>query len=259
MRFLFIIVTVISITNGLGQSYFGGKIGTYDIELSLERLPGLDSVIGKYNYAEKTSSLQLKGSLLPENVIYLVESVDEKETGFFYLYFHGQNISGYWTNGDNHYDVNLNYKSGKTDLEPTLPQIHDSINMLSIEGMYDQTESVIDLYDIDNHNFTFGTNGGSIAVSNARGDSCLITFDLVCGPTYHIATFGGYAHLTGFRVYEFNKPLYGDSPCQLKFVFQNGRMILEQNSSPSDCGFGARAYTGGLFTKVSNTPQEIEH
>lgn len=47
---------------------------------------------------------------------------------------------------------------------------------------------------------------------------------------------------------------FGDEPCLVKLAFQPNKVMVEQNGSPTGCGFGFNVEPDGTYIKVSSKP-----
>ena len=107
----------------------------------------------------------------------------------------------------------------------------------------------------DNPQLEVAFNGGCVNVERLSDDEIKVGFNLICGPTYHMAYFAGKAKKIGENKYESKGATeYGDpdNPCHLIFTFKDKVLTIDQESSSMACGFGARAYAGGEFIKVND-------
>ncbi len=231
--------------------------GKYGIEMELEKSTDKENPIGgKYNYSGKTAFLTLKGLMYSDNIIYLEEFNSKgKQTGTFYLEWEEGKWKGIWTGNEKHFDVVLEVTSGdyKQFREFDFAKLNKSCNS-SITGSYANDYYFLnDMWLHETGAMEVGFNGGVVSVEEVHKDTIKVQFELMCGPTYHVAFFDGYAIKKGKNVYEFNQSLYGDTDaCHLIFTFKDKKVSIDQKSSSMDCEFGARAYADGEFQKINN-------
>lgn len=235
-----------------------GKIGgKYEIEMEIE--PSKDAknpIKGKYRYKGKTAYLTLKGEMYDNDIVTLTEyNADGKETGTFYLEKDMKIWKGKWTGNKTHYNAELTVVSGdmnqfvEIDFEKLKEKTKDNIT-----GSYYYSYYFLnDMWLEETGNMEVGFNGGVVTVKEIGKDKISVKFELLCGPTYHVAFFEGEAKKTSDNHYEFNSPLYeGEDPCQLKFHFDKKILTINQESGSMECEFGARAYADGSFNKISD-------
>ncbi|MCB0477223.1 MAG: hypothetical protein KDC84_03615 [Crocinitomicaceae bacterium] len=235
-----------------------GKIGgKYGIEMELEASKDAKNPIqGKYHYDGKTTDLTLKGVMYGDYVVYLEEYNSEgKNTGSFYLSYEEKKWSGKWTGTEKYFDVELTVQSGDMSQfkEFDMAELQKKCSS-SLTGSYAYDYYFLnDMWLQETGNMEVGFNGGVVSVKEVHKDTLEIRFELLCGPTYHIAYFDGDAVKTGKNQYEFNTALYeGEEACHLVFTFTEKKVTISQKSSSMDCEFGARAYADGDFTKISD-------
>ena len=236
-----------------------GKIGgEYEIEMELKKSGEPEYFIaGKYKYKGKTAYLTLEGNLYNDDILYLVEYDPSKEvTGHFFLENTGTNTwKGKWTGNSKYFDVEIEVISGNTAQfkQYDLDKMNQSCSSELTGSYYWGLHFLNDMWLEDTGNMEIGYNGGVVSVKEISKDSIWVKFELVCGPTYHIASFEGSAKKTGTNEFVFNSSLYeGEDPCHLIFSFKNKTLNIEQKSSSMDCEFGARAYAHGEFNKIHN-------
>lgn len=241
-----------------------GKIGgKYAIDMELDKSTDSDNPIqGKYKYSGKENYLTLKGKMYSDYVIYLEEFNSKgKQTGAFYLSWEEGFWKGKWTGNEKYFDVELKVQTGdmKRFKEFDFSEMKEKSNE-SLTGSYAfEYYFLNDMWLHETGNMEIGFNGGVVSVDEVDKDSLKIQFELICGPTYHIAYFDGYAIKKSENEYEIKSSLYEeDEPCHLKISFKNKVLSIEQNSSSMDCGFGARAYADGDFTKIHNKTAQGE-
>lgn len=241
-----------------------GSIGKYPIEmeLSLEKTSPLEATLaGRYRYQGKTAYLDLSGALLGGGLIHLTESYEGEETGNFYLEVSENALQGTWLGGSKYHEVSLDIVKGGIDPEDySLDRLTEQTST-DMEGSY--ATAVYFLNDMwfseENPSLETGFNGGVVTARDLGSGKMEFAFQLVCGPTYHLAYFRGEAEQTGPLEYTFNAPTeYGEEPCHLVFTFSEGKLSIEQKSPSWECGFGARAYADGEYQKVSDQVVESE-
>lgn len=240
-----------------------GAVGKYKIEMALHLSFQDDSgLAGWYRYAGKTASLDLKGDLMGGNVLFLVESFGGKETGQFYMDTANQEEwTGTWIGNGKSLPCTLNVRNG--EMKQLMPYDLEAVNAEVEEGItgsyVDETYFINDMWFSDeNPQLELGFNGGVVTVREIDDFSISVYFNLVCGPTYHLAYFSGEASKTGPNTYEFFASVEGEDKCHLIFKFQHKGLVIEQQSASFACGFGARAYADGSFMKVNNETLEGE-
>lgn len=241
---------------------YAGAIGTYSIEVELYPSGSKEhSATGKYRYKGKTSYLDLKGDFLPGGAVYLEESYNGKVTGEFYLEKGDEgSLTGKWIGGEKYYETELMLESG--DMTALYPESTEDLRESTspgIEGSYASEFFFINdmWFREDNPQMEIGFNGGAIAVREVSEDTINVHFDLICGPTYHMAYYNGRAWKTGPNTYEAKFSEFDDEEgCHLIFVFTDRQMEIQQKSSSFACGFGARAYAEGTYDKVNDEAVE---
>lgn len=261
-KYIYLLIFITSFSIGLAQTpvTFKGAINSkYQIEMELREDPNdAGKVVGKYRYAGKTAYLNLKGDSYSSSVLHLTESYDGKTTGEFYLEWEGENtLTGTWMGGEKHFPVSLTRLSGdREQLDAYDITVISAQTNADITGSYvSETHWINDFHSTEeNPNLEIGFNGGVVTVQEVSEEEIKVFFNLICGPTYHMAYFSGTAKKTGNRQYEFNQisEFGGEEPCHLIFTFTEKTISIEQKSASFDCGFGARAYADGDFLKVNN-------
>jgi len=242
---------------------FEGKIGSYEIEMELEQSTDVENNIkGRYKYKNKTSYLSISGNILGDDLLELTEFVGDKSTGEFYLVEEEKNKwIGYWIGEKTHYDVELTIVSG--DITKF---VHEEFEVLSASCNSDLTGSYAmetyflnDMWLEQDGAVEIGFNGGLVTVTEIDSTKIRVKFELLCGPTYHIAYFDGEVSLNSEGVYEFKAPFYDEEdPCHLLFTFKDKMLTIDQKSAGMNCDFGARAYADGDFLKINNKVVEGE-
>jgi hypothetical protein len=99
--------------------------------------------------------------------------------------------------------------------------------------------------------------GGTVLVKQLSKDK--IEFDLDCNrgaPSYNMGAARAVVDLKDgiavWRTTEFT------GPCELKFEFNRNLVVVSQDGSDSDCGFGHGVYCGGTYRLKSRKPPKIE-
>ena len=88
---------------------------------------------------------------------------------------------------------------------------------------------------------------GILMIGNVGADS--LDFALSFARNSHTGTIEGRAAVRGNKAY-FSKAEFEVQPCQLSFQLEAGKQIvLEQASSNFECGFGAGAFAGGIYSR----------
>ncbi|MEZ4935971.1 MAG: hypothetical protein R2799_00095 [Crocinitomicaceae bacterium] len=264
-KIVFILLLSLFANTGISASVkLKGKIGgKYAIEMELEKSNNNEFPIkGKYHYEGKTSFLILKGDMYGNDIVYLEESNAEgKHTGSFFLEYEDKSWKGKWTGNEKYFDVSLTVSNGDMSQFVAYDMSTLQKNCSSqLTGSYAYDMYFLnDMWLEETGNMEVGYNGGVVSVKELHKDSLEIKFELMCGPTYHVAFFDGIAVKIGKNQYEYNQSLYGDEAvCHLVFNFENKNLTISQKSSSMDCEFGARAYADGDFKKVSDKISDKE-
>ncbi len=233
-----------------------GKIGKYPIEITLTKFnKDSGTYYGKYNYAGKTSFLQLHGDLF-EDCYVIDEYYKGKNTGTFYLtkQENSDSLKGWWKAENKEPLIALlKFKNTTTaqQLKPVTLLDKNKLVNDNIEGEYKTASYFIS--DLFFPNLERVYNGGSINFKKLGKDSLKFSVEMICGPTYHMAYADGIAIKKG-KEYVYKADIIGDGKdfCEIKFTFKNKTVYAIANSSMA-CGFGARAYLDNELVKVSNT------
>ena len=229
-----------------------GTIGTYAVEMELARdsaVPG--AISGRYQYVGRDIWLTLPGMSFAAQALEMTESWRNDETGHFYLATQNGRLEGHWVNGTRDLPVTLYIKDGHLG-QLEAPNALQPLTPSNIPGTY-----AVNWYWVNDWfapKYEIGFNGGQAVVAAITAATLQIGFDLINGPTYHVASFRGQAQRTGPKTFTHNAILdYADAPCHLDFTFVKGRLDITQHSPSFDCGFGARAHAEFALEKVSDT------
>ena len=94
--------------------------------------------------------------------------------------------------------------------------------------------------------------GGTLKVLQLQNNK--IQFYLECkrgAPTYNSGMAEGIISLkSNVAVYIY--PASVDEQCELKFIFTNTNVVVEQNGQPVDCGFGYGVFCNATYKRISN-------
>lgn len=233
-----------------------GRIDTFPIELELMSYDYSTGVIkGRYKYVSQKKYLELKGTI-SYPCIEVEESYKGKVTGNFFLEMDKLLLNGYWTNQTKARKVELNLTQG--DLKnwkfKKLEDYTASTNTNS-EGSYGvESFWINDFFATpDNPSVEIGFNGGYAVFKKIGEDTLQFQLEVICGPTYHFAYAAGFAIKKGDLYFYVSSSESTDEmePCQITFKFSDKSVYAEANSTMA-CEFGARAYLGHTFTKVSD-------
>jgi hypothetical protein len=231
---------------------YQGFVGTYPVELLIENNDeeyGL--VSGTYRYMKKTTYIEIQGEVGPP-VVYLEEYVNGDTTGYWYLEMNGDSLTGKWVGNGLVYDVVLEYTTGDRSLlsRKTEHDYNKEVNG-DLTGEYEVNEYFINDMWVTEENLhpELGYNGGVLTIEELDEGRIEFMVEAVCGPTYHIAYAEGIAEKSG------SEYVYRNGECLITFTFNNKRVKVSAASS-MDCEFGARAYLGHEFIKVSNSITE---
>jgi hypothetical protein len=221
-------------------------------------------VRGRYNYAGKTQSLDLRGNLYPGYVLHLEESFEGKSTGDFYLSLNeGGDWSGTWIGNGRSLEAELTVTSGDmSELEPYDLEDYHAKTSAALTGSYAYEYYWINdfQYSEEHPVLEVGFNGGVVTIAEIGQDKISFFFDLTCGPTYHGAYLEGVAVRVGPNEFEYkDSPMDDGEICEVKFTFKDRTVSLSQNSGNVACGFGARGYADGTFMKVNNVVVQSAH
>jgi hypothetical protein len=233
-----------------------GRIDTYPIELEWQSYDYTTGEIkGRYKYIKQNKYIEIKGTV-SYPCIHVEETYKGKVTGNFYLEMDNLALIGYWTSETKTRKVEMNLTQGnlKTWQFNTLEDYATTTNS-KIEGSYGvESFWVNDFFaDQDNPAVEIGFNGGYAVFNKIGEDTLQFQLEVICGPTYHFAYSAGFAIKKGDLYYYTSSSEASDEmePCQITFKFSDKSVYAEANST-MECEFGARAYLGHSFTKVSD-------
>ncbi len=245
-----------------------GKISKYAItmELTASKADKNYNVRGRYQYVGKTQFLDIKGNYYPGGVMHLVESFAGKETGEFFVQTEDSEVdfSGKWIGNGKALDVDLNITEGEPEaLAPYVLDDYTGKVNTSLTGSYASVYYWVNDFQSsdDNPNLEIGFNGGVVTITEVAGGKIEFSFGLTCGPTYHGAYLSGTATKVGPHEYAYKgSPMDDDAICEIGFTFGEKYVKIHQsdNTNGMDCGFGARAYAEGTFSKVNDLVVESD-
>lgn len=240
-----------------------GSIGKYKIEVELEPTNKTsESVKGKYRYAGKKDWIDLSGDFMSSEILWLQETWEGKVTGTFYLSLSSENtFTGKWIGTKSALEAVLTINSGEiSDLIAYTIESYSALTSDGITGSYVAEYYFINdmWYSEDNPSLEIGFNGGVVTTEEIGEDSLQVYFNLLCGPTYHFAYFSGTAWKIGDAKYKYKGNMDDEEDCELIFEFKSGTLTITQESSSFACGFGARAYAEGTYSKVNDKAVEGE-
>jgi hypothetical protein len=266
---LIILVSVMGFGGVHASVKLTGFVGKYEISMELVASTASKdyNVRGRYNYAGKTQSLDLKGNMYEREVLHLIESFEGKKTGEFYLEsFPAGKWQGKWIGKAKVYDavLQVDEDSWVRELEPYSIKNYNWETTPSWTGSY-----VDDQYWLNDIHSTearpameVGFRGGIVTVEELSEDKIAFHLQRTCGPDYQLAIVRGTATLlpgpepeeNGFPRFEFRyKELLTDQKeaCELKFVLEHRVLNVSQISSSASCGFEANAFAQGSYVKVN--------
>lgn len=265
-QFFFLILSILSLTS-FGQSHvwLKGQIGKYPIEMELWKADDAKkSIVGKYNYKGKTNYLNIEGKSYGEGILQLDEYFKKELTGSFYLQMNeNDSLKGRWIAGKKYFNAYLTVSKGKFEdlLYHTNEELSKQTNNY-IGGSYvEEIHFINDMWFTDkNPQIEIGYNVGYLTIIEKHIDTLNFSLQKVCGPTYHTATASGEAYRINDSTFQYKqKSEYSDEYCMFQLIKKGKEIRIEQSSSSSACGFGARAYADGTFLKIKNkTPQMNE-
>ncbi len=266
-NFLPLLLLIAYSASAFSQSHvwLKGKIGKYPIEMELWRTEQdtEHSLQGKYNYKGKTNSLTLEGNSLGKRVLQLDEYFKKENTGSFYLQMDEKDtLKGKWIAGKKHFDAYLTVSKG--NFKDLLSYKNEKLSRLTneaIEGSYVEEHYFInDMWFTDeNPQIEIGYNGGYLIIKEKHKDTLEFSLEKTCGPTYHFATASGKAYRINDSTFQYrSKSDYSDNYCMFQLIQGEKEIRIEQSSSSSACGFGARAYADGTFLKIKNQTPVIK-
>lgn len=261
MKRLFILSCLVLMVLGASASVkLEGKIGgkyRFTMELVKSTAKADIGVRGRYQYVGKTASIDLEGNYFGGQVLHLTESVNGKQTGEFFIE-DGESggLTGKWIGGGKGLDLEIAVTSG--DLKELAPyDLQSCIARANATktGSYVAVNHFINdfFFSEENPALEVGFNGGVLTIKELDANSIEFSFDLTCGPTYHMAYLSGIAKRIGPNKYQYKDSPMGEGEiCEVTFLFGEKSVELDQQSGNVECGFGARAYAGGTFDKVNN-------
>ncbi|MFQ5446090.1 MAG: hypothetical protein ACE5FF_04085 [Saprospiraceae bacterium] len=205
---------------GFLKSYRGLFENGKEIEMVLVNW-GDGFLSGHYLYTGIGTPLELNGEMLDSTHFELIESHNFKDTGSFRCDLtNTDTLSGIWSNPAK--TVRLAFK---------LAEVQSSGDNQRWTGNWHMNE----IWD-----------NGTLMIGNVTKDSFDFALNVV--RSGHIGTLQGRAAVHDDRAL-FNKQEYEDEACSIQFEHHGDFIAIEQQSSNFACGFGARAYVGGIYEK----------
>lgn len=252
----FLLMLLIGLSSVAQNVILTGFVGKYPIEMELWKVKG-NKIGGKYNYKGKTSFLNLSGSIYDNSILEMEESYGDEQTGTFFVEKYNDTLKGKWVSGTKWHNTYLLVKKGKLgDLSDNEIEILNKKTNKTITGCYvEDIHFINDMWFNDNNpQIEVGYNGGFIMVKELNKDSIEFTLQKICGPTYHFAFASGIATRINDSTFRYqSQDEYSDDVCEFDITISKDKTITTtQISSTSACGFGARAYADGIFTKIKN-------
>jgi len=180
------------------------------------------------------------------------ESWSAKGTGYFYLEFEGEKLTGKWISPGEKW-----YKVGLEPVDRNISDIHEldwkeykkgATN--SFTGTYITGYHFINdmWWEDDKPQLEVGFNGGYAILNQISEDTLAFDVMTISGPTYHFAVTSGLAIKTDDNTYVCNQTEYG--PCIITITLSDYKVDVRADGSSMDCGFGARAYLDDSFVKA---------
>ena len=231
-----------------------GAIGPYKVELNILDVNWNEGdFTGTYHYQGKTSHLSLKGKVYG-NCVYMVESYNEAETGYFYLSFEADSLKGYWVNDKKYYPTYFVFDQ-KSKSQLATRQVEDDHQKVNkkITGTYSNHHYFINdwWFHEDSPELEIGYNGGTAMIETLKGDTIRYMVSVVCSQTYHMGFASGLAVKIAknkyYSLYDFSER---DS-CKINIEI-NDKSVHIHASGTMSCGFGARAYLDHSFLKTND-------
>lgn len=202
------------------KKYQGTLDGIIPVEMVLVNW-GDGYLSGRYWYVGKGKPIELNGELLDGSDFQIVEYVNDKETGVFDGSLNDPSLLvGTWSN-----------PSKTRHLAFELREVPTPDSLSAWAGNWHLNE----VWD-----------KGTLLIGNVRPDS--FDFALTIVRTSHTGAIDGQAAIRGNKAF-FSQKEFDEKPCVLRFERMDGFIQLEQPSSNFACGFGARAYAGGIYER----------
>ncbi len=260
-KIMFIVIIALGVsTMSLAENlHLSGNVGGYEIEMIIESSDyETGEFAGKYKYLSQKNYLTIVGQNYG-SVIYIEEYYGEKQTGTFILDVDQDGLSGWWTNGKKAFEVELFVGEGDDNLltRKSDEELAAECNS-DITGTYEINNYYIHDYWVteENPNYELGYHGGTASFELLEDGTLKFEINLVCGPTYHIASAQGIAEKQDGE-YVFKEILWeDDEACEINFTFGD-KSVYATSMSSFACGFGARAYMDHELVKVNDEAIEI--
>lgn len=245
LTFSFILLTTLHAfgASKMTTHVFVGKMNNkYEIHMRLN-IEG-NKITGSYYYTSTFIPIYLEGTKNGSSVT-LTEKVNDTITGTFKGSFVNNLFKGNWTND-----------AGKKL----------AFSLIKKEWIAPDTDNISGTYTISmskseekEAGIPKGESGysGTVSIQLLASNKIGFCINYVKGyPGYHIGNIQGIAIPAENGKYTYSQDLaYSEpnQPCQLEFLFKNGKLELVQNSGDSACGFGAGVYVDGTYKKQSKT------
>ncbi len=237
-----------------------GNVGGYEIEMIIEISDyETGEFSGRYRYLSQEDFLEISGTN-HTTLLHIEEFYNGTSSGYFYLEIDGDNLTGWWTNTNKAYPVELKVVDGNRDhLTTKSPkEFADECNS-EITGTYEVNNYYIHDYWVDQGQpwaYQLGYSGGSIVFEDVGEGKLWFQLEFLCGPTFHIASAEGIAMKDG-DVYKYSEMLWGEDACEIIFEFSEKGVSAIANGNYT-CGFGARAYVDHELIKISDEVTELD-
>jgi hypothetical protein len=100
---------------------------------------------------------------------------------------------------------------------------------------------------------TYKYDDNMVYIYPETGNAVLFYINLQEGPpSYNMGSIDGKIIIRDGKA-TFQKNLgYGDKDCIIKFVFDENKLTLTQETSDCDCGFGMGVYANGAYKRTSS-------
>ncbi|PZE17718.1 hypothetical protein DNU06_07770 [Putridiphycobacter roseus] len=231
-----------------------GAVGSYEVTLNIIDVNwDKGNFTGSYQYEGKKGNLTLKGNVYG-NCVYMVEYVDDKETGYFYMTFESDSLKGYWVMDKKYYPTYFVFdKESKKQLATRqIKDDHEKVNG-KMTGTYSNHYYFVNdwWFSADNPELEIGYNGGTAMITAINKDSIKYAVVVTCSQTYHMAFARGIAVKTAPNKYYGLYNYYEGDSCRIYIEFKDKTVNMRAFGAMS-CGFGARAYLNHSFTKTSD-------
>jgi hypothetical protein len=254
LSFLFLTIFTLSGEAKTVDVDFQGKIGKYSIEMTISELNWEKGTFkGVYSYSGKTAHLDIEGEISGP-CLYIEEYYKDEVTGYFYVGWEEETFSGKWVGVDRtSHDVSLDFVKGSwDDLKTKTLKDYSLKTNKTISGSYGVEHYWVNdwFYNDENPEVEIGFGGGYAIIEEIDNLTLRFQVEVVCGPTYHIAYAEGEAYKKdGNYVWNYREE---NDDCVIWFKFNSDGMLTVESNNHNSCYFGARAYLGHDFTKVSD-------